>query len=128
MLSYSNTDITMNHYINCLNVTKVMSEISIIVALILLNGILAMSEIALISARKSSLSNEVKRGSKAAKIALKLANEPDRFLSTIQVGITIIGILTGIYSGSVLADIFAESLVEWGVATSLSHPDRKSVV
>lgn len=118
----------MNHYINCLNVTKVMSEISIIVALILLNGILAMSEIALISARKSSLSNEVKRGSKAAKIALKLANEPDRFLSTIQVGITIIGILTGIYSGSVLADIFAESLVEWGVATSLSHPLAQSVI
>ena len=92
-----------------------MNELIIILILILLNGILAMSEIALVSARKSSLSNDIKRGSKTAKTALKLAEEPDRFLSTIQIGITVIGILTGIFSGNVLADDFAAILVNWGV-------------
>ena len=76
-----------------------MTEIIIILILILLNGIFAMSEIAIISARKGSLNNAAKKGNKAAKTALLLANEPDRFLSTIQIGITLIGILTGIYSG-----------------------------
>lgn len=99
-----------------------MNEIIIITALILLNGLLAMSEIALISVRKSHLSNEIKKGSKSAKIAMKLAGEPDKFLSTVQIGITIIGILTGIYSGSVLADDFSLRLTEWGVSPSVSHP------
>ena len=76
-----------------------MDEIVIIILLILLNGVFAMSEIAVISARKSSLSTDLKKGSKSAKMALKLANDPDRFLSTVQIGITLIGILTGIYSG-----------------------------
>ena len=78
-------------------------EIVIIVGLILLNGVLSMSEIAMVSARKSRLEADVKKGSKAAKTALKLANAPDTFLSTIQIGITLIGILTGLYSGEVLA-------------------------
>lgn len=54
-------------------------EIAIIIALILLNGVFAMSEIALISARKSSLSNDIRHGSSTARIALKLANDPDKF-------------------------------------------------
>ena len=70
-----------------------MDEIIIIIGLIILNGIFAMSEVALISARKSRLSTDAKQGSKAARMALKLANEPDRFLSTVQIGITLIGIL-----------------------------------
>ena len=77
-----------------------MNEIFIIIGLILLNGVFAMSEVALISARKSRLSADAKNGNKSAKTALKLANEPDRFLSTVQIGITLIGILTGIYSGN----------------------------
>ena len=78
-------------------------EIVIIVILILLNGILSMSEIALVSARKSRLEVEAKRGNRSAQTALKLSNEPDRFLSTIQIGITLIGILTGLYSGEAFA-------------------------
>lgn len=93
-----------------------MNEILIIIALILLNGLFAMSEIALISARKSSLSADAKKGNKLAKLALRLANEPDRFLSTIQIGITLIGILTGIYSGATLANDFAAILQGWGVS------------
>ena len=58
-----------------------------------------MSEIALISARKNRLESSAKKGNKSAKIALELANSPNKFLSTVQIGITLIGILTGIYSG-----------------------------
>ena len=69
----------------------------------------------LISARKSSLSNDIRHGSSTARIALKLANDPDKFLSTIQIGITLIGILTGIYSGDVLATDFGNILTDAGV-------------
>lgn len=105
-----------------------MNEIIIIIALILLNGIFAMSEIALISARKSSLTADVKNGSKVAKLALKLANEPDRFLSTIQIGITLIGILTGIYSGATLADDFSLVLNSWGVSPVYSPMIAKGII
>ncbi len=74
-----------------------------------------MSEIALISARKSSLGAEAKRGSKTARMALRLSEEPDNFLSTVQIGITLIGILTGIYSGNKIATIFADWLSEFGI-------------
>lgn len=92
-----------------------MSEILIIIGLILLNGVFAMSEIALISARKSNLTTDAKKGNKSAQTALKLANEPDRFLSTVQIGITLIGILTGIYSGNTIAVIFGEWMAQIGV-------------
>ncbi len=105
-----------------------MNEILVIFLLILLNGIFAMSEIALISVRKSLLSTDAKNGSKVAKIALKLIEQPDNFLSTVQIGITIIGILTGIYSGSVLADSFAITLQDWGVPFSVSHEVAQSVI
>jgi putative hemolysin len=74
-------------------------EILIILFLIVLNGVFSMSEIALISARKSRLETAAKKGNPAAKVALDLANSPNKFLSTVQIGITLIGILTGIYSG-----------------------------
>ncbi|WP_396159451.1 hemolysin family protein [Flavobacterium sp.] len=74
-------------------------EIVIIFLLILLNGIFSMSEIALISARKNRLETAAKKGNTSAKTALDLANSPNKFLSTVQIGITLIGILTGIYSG-----------------------------
>jgi len=74
-------------------------EILIILFLILLNGVFSMSEIALISARKNRLENAAKKGNTNAQVALDLANSPNKFLSTVQIGITLIGILTGIYSG-----------------------------
>lgn len=92
-----------------------MSEIFIIVGLILLNGVFSMAEISLISARKSNLSTAAKRGSRSAHIALKLREEPDRFLSTVQIGITLIGIVTGIYSGNKIAAIFSEWLSGMGI-------------
>ncbi len=74
-------------------------ELLIILFLILLNGVFSMSEIALISARKNRLETAAKKGNTNAKVALDLANSPNKFLSTVQIGITLIGILTGIYSG-----------------------------
>ncbi len=90
-------------------------EIFIILLLILLNGLFAMSEIALISARKSNLTAQAKQGNKRARQALKLAEDPNKFLSTVQIGITLIGILTGIYSGAAIADDLREVFVRWGV-------------
>ena len=81
-----------------------MTEILILLSLMVLNGVFAMSEIALVSARKSRLKNDAERGDSRAKAAFKLAEHPDTFLSTVQVGITLIGILTGIYSGDKIAD------------------------
>lgn len=79
-------------------------EIFIILLLILLNGVFSMSEIALISSRKSRLETSAKKGNSSAKTALDLANSPNKFLSTVQIGITLIGILTGIYSGKAITE------------------------
>ena len=98
-----------------------MDDIIIIILLILLNGVFSMSEIALVSARKSKLSSEARKGNKAARTALKLAEDPDRFLSTIQIGITLIGILTGLYSGAALADDVGRLLQEWGLPARTAH-------
>lgn len=85
-----------------------MMEILIIVGLILLNGILSMSEMSVVSSRKSRLELEAKKGSKAARRALDLSNNPDNFFSTIQIGITLIGILTGLFSGEAFAGDLAK--------------------
>ncbi|MEG1607658.1 MAG: hemolysin family protein [Mucinivorans sp.] len=105
-----------------------MNELIIILLLILFNGILAMSEIALISVRKTYLAKEIKRGSHSAKTALKLAKEPDKFLSLIQIGITVIGILTGIYSGSALVDDLADTLALWGLPAAYTHPMAQTMI
>jgi putative hemolysin len=96
-------------------------EIFIIALLILINGIFSMSEIAIISARKTSLKNEAGRGNKAAQAAWKLSVQPSHFLSTVQVGITLIGILTGLYSGDVLTVQFSPVLENWGMPAKYAY-------
>lgn len=86
-----------------------MTEVFIILGLIILNGFFSMAEIALVSARKARLEGQAARGDMDAKRALELANHPDTFLSTIQIGITLVGVLTGIYSG----DTFKQPLQQW---------------
>jgi putative hemolysin len=81
-------------------------EILIIILLILLNGVFSMSEIALVSSRKFTLENAAKKGNGNARKALALSANPNTFLSTVQIGITLIGILTGIYSGEKLTTDF----------------------
>lgn len=105
-----------------------MDEIIIILLLILLNGIFAMSEIAVIQARKTTLSNDEKKGSKGAKTALRLANDPDRFLSTVQIGITLIGILTGIYSGASLSGRFSDVFESFGMPERWAYPLAQGII
>jgi putative hemolysin len=82
-------------------------EIVIIAGLIMFNGALSLAEIALVSARKARLEVEAKNGVKSAQRALDLMGQPGTFLSTIQIGITLVGILTGLYSGEAFAADFA---------------------
>ncbi len=81
-----------------------MIEIIIILFLVVLNGFFAMSEIALVSSKKARLEDYTKKGKKGAKIALLLLSEPEKFLSTVQVGITLIGIIAGAYGGLTIAE------------------------
>jgi putative hemolysin len=87
----------------------VVLEIVGIIILILLNGFLSMAEIAIVSARRTKLRQEVESGNNAAQKALILKDDPAHFLSTVQIGITLIGILTGAVSGATLA----EQLASW---------------
>ena len=80
-----------------------IKEVFIVIVLILMNGLLAMLEMALVSARKSRLEQLADEGSSKAAYILKLAQEPTEFLSTVQIGITLVGIGTGVYSGAMLA-------------------------
>src|SRR5580704_6969806 len=76
-----------------------MIEIVILLFLIFLNGLFVMAEISLVSARKTRLENIAEKGDEKAKIALNLTENPELFLSTAQIGITLIAILTGLYTG-----------------------------
>ncbi len=93
-------------------------DIVLLILLILLNGVLAMSEIAVVSSRKSRLQKLSDDGSPGARTALDLSNEPSGFLSTIQVGITTVGILSGAIGESALAD----PLSEWLSAVPFLEP------
>jgi putative hemolysin len=77
-------------------------ELVIIIGLVLLNGVFAMSELALVSSKKYKLESAKKRGHSGAKTAIDLSENPTKFLSTVQIGITLIGILLGVYSGEKL--------------------------
>lgn len=87
----------------------VVVEILIILLLIVANGVFALSEIAVVSARKSRLQQQAEAGDAAARVALELAREPNRFLSTVQMGISLVGILAGVFGGTTLA----EQLAAW---------------
>jgi len=91
------------------------TEILIILGLVLLNGFFAMSEMALVSSKRARLQAAADRGSKGARTALHLLADPTGFLSAIQIGITLIGILTGVYSGATFAEHLAVVFVAWGI-------------
>ncbi|MEB3416258.1 hemolysin family protein [Alteriqipengyuania sp. WL0013] len=90
-------------------------DLFIIAGLILLNGVFAMSELAIVSARTARLSMAADKGSKAAQTALALAADPGKFLSTVQIGITLIGIIAGAYSGASLGGPVGERLAGLGI-------------
>ena len=91
-------------------------EIPILIALIMLNGVFAMSEIALVTARKARLQKLIDEGDTAAAAALQLGEDPTRFLSTIQIGITSIGVLSGIFGEAALAGPFSDWLETFGLS------------
>ncbi len=97
-------------------------ELLIIVLLVLLNGIFSMSEMSLVSSRKFKLENAGKKGSSGAKKALQLSENPTRFLSTVQIGITLIGILLGVYSGENLTTDFQNFLAKIPALQAYSKP------
>ena len=104
------------------------SDLAILAALILLNGVFSMSELAIVSARPARLRLAAERGSGGAKVALALAAEPGKFLSTVQIGITLVGILAGVFSGATLADRLAVFLRAQGVAPTLADTLARTVV
>lgn len=103
-------------------------DIAILIALILLNGVFAMSEIALVTARKSRLQRLAEDGDRSAAIAMRLGEEPTQFLSTVQIGITAIGILNGIVGEAAFAGSLAELLQGLGVDQKSSAIGATTIV
>ena len=96
-------------------------EIFLLILLVLINGLFAASEIALVTARRARLARLAEDGDSAAAVAIELHDEPTRFLSTIQIGITSIGLLNGIVGEAVLAAPFAKRLQSLGLDVELSQ-------
>ena len=96
-------------------------EIAIVLALVALNGALAMSELAVISARPGRLRARAERGSGGARVALDLAEDPGRFLSTVQIGVTLVGVLSGAFSGATLGARLATALPGLGVPARVAN-------
>ena len=96
-------------------------ELLIILLLTILNGVFSMSEIALVSSRKSRLETAARNGDHRAQVALNLSNSPNRFLSTVQIGITLIGILLGIFSGDKLTTNVQNYVAQIDVVRPYAH-------
>ena len=99
-----------------------MTELFIVVALILLNGLFALSELAVVSSRHPRLKAMAASGRAGAQSALALASEPGRFLSAVQIGITLIGIINGAFSGEAFGDEAIVALKNWGVPDAIAGP------
>lgn len=103
-------------------------DIALLLLLILLNGIFAMSEIAVVSSRKARLQRLAEDGSPGAQSALALHSEPSNFISTIQVGITSIGILSGAIGEQALADPLSAWLSRFALVEPYAHVIALTVV
>lgn len=96
-------------------------EIAIVILLTLINGLLAMSELAIVSARPARLRMLADKGSKGASTAIRLSEDPGRFLSSVQIGITLVGVLSGAFSGATLGVRLAEALIATGMSPALAQ-------
>jgi len=97
-----------------------LTEIIIVIALTVLNGVLAMSELAVVSSRPVRLKVMAEQGNKGAATAIRLAEDPGRFLSTVQIGITLVGVLSGAFSGATLGTRFTAWLEAQGMSGNLA--------
>src|SRR5690606_29199124 len=96
-------------------------DLAILAGFILVNGIFAMSELAIVSARQARLRMMADRGSRAARAALSLGTNPGKFLSTVQIGITLVGIVAGAYSGARLGGPIGDRLAWLGLDPDLAE-------
>jgi putative hemolysin len=103
-------------------------EYLIILALIVINGLFSMSEVAVVSSRKSKLDADSKKGNKTSKRILEVAENPDNFLSTVQIAITAIGLITGMYTGDNLIKPFANLISQIGLDIEYSEIIARVVV
>ncbi len=103
-------------------------ELAIVAGLIVVNGLLAMSELALVSARRPLLEQMVRAGSRGAGVALDLMREPGRMLSAVQIGITLVGIVAGAFSGATIAERGDAWLESQNVPTRIAEPAAYVVV
>ena len=99
-----------------------ITEIAIVLVLVVINGLLAMSELAVVSSRPGRLKMLVERGVKGARRALALAADPGRFLSAVQIGITLVGIVAGAFSGATLAARLVDWLMAQGLSETVAEP------
>lgn len=107
---------------------SVLTEIFIVFLLVLLNGFFAMCELALVSSRRPRLTAMADQGSRGARQALELLQHPSRFLSTVQIGITLIGVLAGAYSGATLAEPFALYLMQFALIAEFAEGIAVAIV
>ena len=104
------------------------AELGVVAGLAVLNGVLSGAEIAIVAARKTNLEQLAREGSSAAKAVLRLRAQPERFLATVQVGITVIGASAGAYGGAAIADDLAKVVARvpaladhaWGIAFAIA--------
>src|SRR5688572_25072875 len=99
-----------------------VEQLLLVLGLVALNGLLAMSELAIVCARRARLQRRAASGSRGARIAIGLADNPTRFLSTVQIGITLIGIVAGAFGGATVSGRVAARLIEAGVEQRLAQP------
>lgn len=109
-------------------VAAIALEATIIVLLVLINGALAMSEMAIVSSRKIRLQRLAENGSRGARTALEMAGEPSNFLASVQIGITLIGILAGAFGGATIADQLATSVGEIPLLAPYADPISLGIV
>jgi magnesium and cobalt exporter, CNNM family len=102
--------------------TMLSGQVLLVLGLIALNGFLAMSELAIVCARRARLQRRAVSGSRGARIAVELADNPTRFLSTVQIGITLIGIVAGAVGGATVSGHVAAALIEAGVEQRFAEP------
>ncbi|WP_407529182.1 hemolysin family protein [Methylobacterium oryzisoli] len=105
-----------------------MFELAVALVLILLNGVFSLSELAVVSARRPRLQVLAEQRRAGARAALALAEDPGRFLSTVQIGITLIGVLAGAFSGAALGERLTGFLGAWGLSPGLAEPLGYGVV
>lgn len=101
--------------------TVVLFEILFIFVLVFVNGIFSMSELAVLTSKKHLLKSDMRRGNKRAKTVLDLAENPENFMSAVQVGITLIGIFTGVFSGATISAFIAIKIGERGVSLDFAQ-------